>query len=461
MDHIERVQRLEHQPIGRLLWAFSLPAIAATVGAASHAVINRIFVGQTLGEVGIAAVTVTLPIVTLMIAVGMMVGIGSNTLISIRLGEKKKDEAEKIVGQALFLFFILGLGFAILGLLFHEQLLKLLGASERVMESAKWYLLITVGGAFFHMIAFGANSFLRSEGKTHVAMFTMLIMVILNIFFDFIFLVVLETDVWGAALATVLAQIVSTGWVFWHCMSGRTLLQWRLKYIRLDLTLAKGVFTLGTPPFTMQAIACLIQIVQVRQIAYWGDRWGEANGIANGGDIALGAFGILFVVWMVTFFPVLGIHQGAQPIIGYNFGAKHLDRVAKTLRLAMFYVVGITAIFTVALMAFPEVLLRPFVSGDTADEMLALASRATRIACVLLIAGGITVVMSGYYQAIGNAKMALLLTLVRQIVICVPMLVFLPYFFGLDGMWIALPATDLLAALITLVLLKRELARLR
>jgi len=471
MDHTERVRRLEHQPIGRLLWDFSLPAIAATVGAASHAVINRIFVAQTeYGDIGIAAITVTLPIITIMIAIGMMVGIGSNTLVSIRLGEKKKEEAEKIVGQALFLFVIFGIGFMFLGLLFHESLLKLLGTSERVMPYAKWYLAISVCGAFFHMASFGVNSFLRSEGKTHVAMFTMLIMVILNILLDFLFLIVFGWDVWAAALATVLAQMVSTTWVFWHYMSGKTLLRWRLKYITWDGKLAKEVFTLGTPPFIMQAIACLIQIVQVRQIAYWGEFYGVEYGIENGGDVALGAFGILFVVWMVTLFPVLGIHQGAQPIIGYNFGARHFDRVAKTLRLAIYAVIGLTLVFTVVLMIFPEVLLRPFVSGKNSEAMLALACRATRIACCLLVAGGITIVMSGYYQAIGNAKMAIVLTLIRQVAILVPMLVVMPYLFGLgiipgvsglDGMWIALPTTDFLALLVTLVLLKRELAKLK
>ena len=195
-------------------------------------------------------------------------------------------------------------------------------------------------------------------------------------------------------------------------------------------------------------------------VAYWGNRYYGSNGIENGGDIALGAFGILFVVWMVTLFPVLGIHQGAQPIIGYNFGAGHYDRVAKTLRLAIYYVMGLTLIFTAILMVFPEVLLRPFVSGENSEAMLALACRATRIACFLLVAGSVTVVVSGYYQAIGNARMAIVLTLIRQIGILVPLLVVMPLFFGLDGMWIALPVTDALALLVTLLLLRRELARL-
>ena len=452
---------MEHRPVGRLLWEFSLPAIAATVGTAAHGVINRIFVGQTLGEVGIAAITVTLPIVTIMMAVGMAIGIGSNTLIAIRLGEKRGEEAEKIVGQALLLFGIAGIAFMMFGLMFQETLLKLFGTSDRVMPSAKMYLTIMLCGAFFQMIAFGGSGFLRSEGKTHVAMFTMLIMVVLNIVFDYLFLIVLRTDVWGAALATALSQVFASAWVFWHYTSGKTLLRWRLKYIRWDGILAKEVFRLGMPPFIMQTVACLIQIIQIRQIAYYGELYGIKHGFEHGGDIALGAFGILFVVWMVTIFPILGINQGAQPIIGYNFGARHFNRVAKTLRLAVYYVTGLTFVFTIVLMIFPEALLRPFVSGQEGEAMLELACRATRIACCFLVAGGITVVASGYYQAIGNARMAIMLTLTRQVVIFVPMLLLMPYFFGLDGVWFAIPITDLAALLVTLILLRRELPKLR
>ena len=461
MEHTERVRRLEDRPVGRLLWEFSIPAIAATVGTAAHGVINRIFVGQTLGVVGIDAITVTFPIITIMMAVGMTVGIGSNTLISIRLGEKKNQEAEQIVGLALFLFGVFAIGFMIFGLLFQESLLKLFGTSDRVLPSAKQYLTIVVCGAFFHMISFGVNSFLRSEGKTHVAMFTMLIMVALNILFDYLFLIVWRTDIWGAALATLLAQICSTSWVFWHYIFGNTLLRWRFKYIRWDGKLAKEVFTLGMPPFIMQVVACLIQVIQMRQISYYGKLYGDARSWEHGGDVAIGAFGILFIVWMVTVFPILGINQGAQPIIGYNFGARLFDRVAKTLRLAIYYVLGITFIFTVVLMIFPEVLLRPFVSEEEGEAMLMLACRAARMACCLLMAGGVTIVVSGYYQAIGNARMAIVLTLIRQVGIFAPMLLILPYFVGLDGMWIAIPASDFVVLLVTLFLLKREMSKLK
>ena len=461
MDHVERVRRLEHRPVGLLLWEFSLPAIAAALGTAAHAVINRLFVGPILGEGGLAAVTVTLPFVTIMMAVGMAVGIGSNTLISIRLGEKKEEEAERIIGLALLLFVFLAIGFMVFGLLFQEPLLKLFGTSDRVMPFAKQYLTIMVCGAFFHMVSFGVNSFLRCEGKMRVAMFTTLIMVVLNIVFDYLFLVVYRTDIWGAALATVLAQACSTSWVFWHYISGRTLLRWRLKYIRWNGNLAKEVFALGMPPFIMQTVTCLIQIIQVRQIAYYGELYGKERGFEHGGDIAIGAFGVLFVVWLVTIHPILGINQGAQPIIGYNFGAQRIDRVVKTLRLTIYYGTGTAFVFTAVLMAFPDVLLSPFVGGEHRDEMLALACQAARIACMCLAAAAVAIVGAGYFQAVGNARVAIILTLIRQVVIFIPVLLLMPRLAGLNGVWLAFPVSDLAALVATLVLLALEIPKLK
>ncbi|MDR3198998.1 MAG: MATE family efflux transporter [Planctomycetaceae bacterium] len=461
MDHAERTRQLEEQPVGWLLWEFSVPAIAATVINASHSIINRIFVGQTIGEVGIAAVTVTLPMMTIMLAVGMTIGIGSNTLISIRLGEKKNEEAERIVGQALFLFGLMAIGFMVFGLLFLEPLLRLFGTTERVMPYAKEYLSVMVCGAFFHEISYGVNGFLRSEGKPRTAMITTLIMAFLNIFFDWLFLYVFRTGIWGAAFATILAQICSTGWVFWHYISGNTLLRWRLKNIRWDFELSRQVFLLGMPPFIMQSIASVLQAIQMRQIFYYGNLYGVAHQIENGGDLAVGAFGIVFVVSMAVFLPILGLNQGVQPIVGYNIGARHFDRVARTLRLALGSVLTFTLICSVALFVFPEMLLRPFADVEGGTDLLKLGCRAARIFVLMLPAAGIVVVMAGYFQSNGTPKLAIALTLIRQVVFFVPLILILPYYFGLDGIWFATPICDLGSFIFVAVLLRRELKKLR
>jgi putative MATE family efflux protein len=461
MDHVEQTRQLEEQPVGRLLWQFSIPAIAATVINASHSIINRIFVGQTIGEVGIAAVTVTLPVMTIMLAVGMTIGIGSNTLISIRLGEKKNEEAERIVGQALFLFVLMAIGFMVFGLLFQEPLLRFFGTSERVMPYAKEYLSVMVCGAFFHEMSYGVNGFLRSEGKPRIAMMTTLIMAFLNIFFDWLFLYVFRTGIWGAAFATILAQICSTSWIFWHYISGNTLLRWRFKNIRWDSELAHQVFLLGMPPFIMQFIASILQAFQMRQIFFYGDLYGIAHNIKNGGDLAVGAFGIVFVVSMMVFLPILGLNQGVQPIVGYNTGARHFDRVARTLKLALGTVLTFTVICSVVLFVFPEILLRPFANVEGGSDLLWLGCHATRIFVLMLPAAGVVVVMAGYFQSNGSPKLAIALTLIRLVVLFVPLILILPQYFGLDGVWSATPICDFGSFIFVAVLLRRELKKLR
>jgi putative MATE family efflux protein len=444
-----------------LLWEFSLPAICAAVVNALQGIINRIFVGQTLGEVGMAAVTVTFPIITIMLAVGMTVGIGSNTLISIRLGEKKNKDAEEIVGQSLFLFILFGIAFMLFGLLFQEPLLRLFGTSDRVMPHAKMYLSVMVCGAFFHEISFGVNSFLRSEGKPKTAMITTVIMVLLNIFFDYLFLIVLRTDIWGAALATILSQICSSAFVAWHYIYGNTLLRWRWKYIRWNTRLAKEVFILGMPPFLFQAVTCVIQTIQIRQIAYYGNQYGEQHGFAHGGDVAIGAFGIVFVVWMLTIFPLIGLNQGAQSIIGYNIGAKLYRRVERALNLTWISAFVFALVCAVILYVFPETLLSPFIPAEDGEMMLMLGCRATRFFVLFFPVGAIVVVMTGYYQAIGEAKTAIILSLIRQAVMLIPALIFLPLYLGLDGIWLSIPICDAGTFIPVAVLLWLERRRLR
>ncbi len=469
MDHAERTRQLETRPVGRLLWEFSIPAVAATVVNASSAIINRYFVGQTIGEVGITAVTLSMPIMTVMLAMGMMIGIGSNTLISIRLGEKKYDEAERIVGQALFLFIILSIGFMIFGLLFQEPLLRLFGASDRVMPYAKEYVSVIVCGAFLHEMSFGVNGFLRSEGKPRIAMITTLIMALLNIFFDWLFLCVFRTGIWGAGVATILAQACSTGWVFWHYISGNTLLRWRLKYIRWDPVLVSRVFLLGMPPFIMQTLNCVLQIVQMNQLSYYGDLYGKAHGIENGGDLAIGVVGIIFVISLCMFLPILGLNQGMQPIIGYNIGARRYDRVSETLRLAIRCNMIFTFFCAAWVILFPETFLRPFVdpTSSSGTELIALGSHAVRIFMTMLPAAGVVVVTAGYFQSNGMPKRAIMLTLVRQVFLLIPMLLFLPRimqscdgFNGLDGVWFAVPISDFLSFLPALILIVMEFTRL-
>ncbi|MDR1484038.1 MAG: MATE family efflux transporter [Planctomycetaceae bacterium] len=464
-----KTRQLGERSIVALLAEFSIPSIAATLVTASHGIINRIFVGQTLGAEGIAAVTITIPIFTLMLAFGMTIGIGSNTLLSIRLGEHRNNEAERIIGQSIILFLILGVAFMIFGLAAGEPLLRFFGADDAVMPYAKEYLSVMVCGAFFHEMSFGVNGFLRGEGKPRIAMITILIAASLNIFFDWLFLIQFRTSIWGAAYATVLAQFFSTCWVALHYVSGNTILKWRLQYFRVDFNLAKEVFVLGLPPFIMQAVGCILQALQMNQLMFYGNKFGEAHGIEGGGHIAVGAFGIVFIVSMCVYLTVIGLNQGMQPIVGYNIGARKFQRVAKTLKLSIFSVIIFTFMCVLTFFAFPHIIISPFadVSNAANAEMIKLSIHAVKIFACMLPLAGIVIIMTGYFQSNGQPKIAIALTLIRQAVLFIPLLIILPYVFegllngdGLDGLWYAIPICDACSFAVALYLIRHEFKRL-
>ncbi|MDR1477671.1 MAG: MATE family efflux transporter [Planctomycetaceae bacterium] len=465
-----KTRQLGERSIIKLLAEFSIPSIAATLVTASHGIINRIFVGQTLGTEGIAAVTITIPIFTLMLAFGMTIGIGSNTLLSIRLGERNNEEAERIIGQSIVLFVILGVGFMVFGLLAGEHLLRFFGADDAVMPYAKEYLSVMVCGAFFHEMSFGVNGFLRGEGKPRIAMITILIAALLNIFFDWLFLIQFRTEIWGAAYATVLSQFFSTCWVAFHYVSGNTILKWRLKYFRLDFKLAKEVFMLGLPPFIMQAVGCILQALQMNQLMFYGNKFGAVHGIENCGNIAVGAFGVVFIVSMCVYLTIIGLNQGVQPIVGYNIGARKFHRVAGTLKLAIFSVIIFTFVCVLLFFIFPHIILAPFADQSHAAnaEMIKMATHAVKIFVSMLPLAGIVIVMTGYFQSNGQPKIAIALTLIRQAVLFIPLIIVLPWAFenslggdGLDGIWYAMPICDIGSFAFTVYLLLRELKRLK
>lgn len=470
MDHAERTRELETKPVGRLLWELSIPAIAAAVINASHNIVNRIFVGQALGEDAMAAVTISIPIMTVMLAAGMTISIGSSSLISIRLGEKKNDEAERIVGQALFLFILMSVAFAVFGLLFQDSMLSLLKTNSDVIPYAKEYISVIVCGAFFHEMSFGVNGFLRAEGKAKAAMMTILISALLNIVFDWLFLFVFKTGIWGAGVATILAQFFSTSWIMWHYISGKTLLRWRLKYIRWDTKLARMVFLLGLPPFVMQVLNCILQLLQISQLGKYGQLYGMAHGIEKGDVLAQNAIGIIVVVSMCVFFPLLGLNQGLQPIVGYNIGARKFDRVAKSLKLTIGCSLTFTLICSFLISIYPELILRPFVKPDSPahDELILLSAHALRIFICMLPAAGMVILAAGYFQSNGMPKRAIALTLIRQVFLLIPVLFFLPSILeslegynGMDGIWLATPISDFGSFVLATVFLFFEFKRLK
>lgn len=458
---------LETRPIGHLLLKFSAPAIAAAFISATYNFVARIFVGQKFGMIGITALTVSFPAMILMLALAMMVGTGASTLLSIQLGEKNIDRAERILGQALLMFFLLSVPFVVFSPFYLEWLLRIFGASDEVLLYAKPYLSIIIWGMPLQMISYGVNNFIRAEGRPNVAMFSMIIAALANMFFDWFFLFHLETGIWGAGAANLIALTISAVWVCWLYLSGRTVLRWRWKYFRPNFGLMKTIALFGLVPLTMQFSNAIIQYVQNYLFGYYGslyEKTAEMSGI-GGGDLAIGLFGAVMAVNALMVMPFLGLSQGLQPIVGYNVGAERPHRVLHSLRLALTVTVLFGSVFWLLVMLKPDWLLIPFIPKQSPgyEQFLKIGTYAMRIVFLVIPLVGINIVVSGYFQAHGRPKLSLILTLMRQLIVLLPALVLMPILFeklfhgsGLSGIWFAFSLSDALTCGVTFFFLIRE-----
>ncbi|MDO5554970.1 MAG: MATE family efflux transporter [Planctomycetia bacterium] len=467
MHDANRPDFMETRPVGRLLLEFSGPAIIATVVSATYNLIARVFVGQQIGMIGITALTVSYPVMLIMLAFAMMVATGATTLISLRLGEREYGKAEKILGQSLLAYLLLTVLFIVFGLTWLEDLLRLFGASDEVVPYAKAYMSVIIWGMIFQEISFGVNNFIRAEGRPNVAMISMLISVPVNILFLWLFLFKLDMGIWGAGLATVVAQFASSIWVVWLYLSGRTVLKWRLKNFVPDLVLIGRICVFGTVPLATQLCASLIQGLQCHVLGYYGDLYGQMMHLTgiSGGDLAIGLFGTIFSIIMLMIMPIFGLGQGMQPIVGYNVGALRPERVRRTLTLSLLWSVLISLLFWSFGLLFPEVVLAPFLQKESAsyEASLTLGVRAFRFLIFSAPVVGITITASGYFQAHGRPWLSLMLTLLRQLIFLIPLILFVPWYYlkwrpdsGMDGCWLAYPLADLLACLVAVVFLVRE-----
>jgi putative MATE family efflux protein len=441
MQH-KQTEQLEHSPIGPLLFKFALPATIGTFMNSIYNVVDRIFIGQGIGADGLAAAMIAFPIMMMVMAVGMLIGFGTNSLISIKLGEKNKDAAEQLLGQALFLFIIFSIVFISAGLILLTPMLRLFGASDQVLPLAIQYTRIIIIGVLFHEISFGVNNFIRGEGSPRVAMITMIIGAGLNIILDPIFIFVLDMGMQGAALATIIAQFVSALWVMRYYMSGKSVLKIRMRYFKIKPILAQRVFIIGSPPFFMN-------IANVFILAFVN------NALKlHGGDLAIAAMGVIFTIYTINFMPIIGASQGAQPIIGYNHGAQNFRRVRDTLFLSIKIVSVFCIGATILIWIFPKYTFMPFSSGNT--ELITLGQHAIRITMSMFPFVGFMVIVSNYFQATARPHISLFLSMLRQVLVLIPLVLVLPRFFGLDGIWYAYPISAFCAFLMCLFFFFRE-----
>ena len=447
---MDRAKQLGEENILKLLIKFSVPAIIGMLVNALYSVIDRIFIGNSTGPyagpLGIAGITVGFPLMLIMMAFMMLVGLGANSLVSLRLGEGKKGEAELILGNAFTLIIIISLSISAAGLIFIDPLLRIFGASEIVLPYAKAFMQIILIGTVFQGIGFGMNNFIRGEGNPKVAMLTMLLGAALNIILCPIFIFALGMGIRGSALATIISQAISAAFVLHYFFSGKSMLKIRRKNLRLDKSIVRSVFALGSAPFALQLAASLVSAIFNKSLGFYK------------GDLAISGMGIITSLLTLIQMPLFGINQGSQPIIGFNYGAQKFDRVKEALKLAIIAASTIVVIGFVVIQLFPRQLVMLFNSQDV--ELINFTTSSMRIFLIFLPIIGFQIVSGGYFQAVGKPKHAAFLSLSRQLILLIPAVLILPLFFGIGGVIAAGPVADLGSSLLTGFWLYREIKQL-
>jgi putative MATE family efflux protein len=433
------------QNIGRLLLKFSIPAIVGTVVNALYHTVDRIFVGHGVGSIGIAATTVAFPIMTILMGISMLIGIGATSLISIRLGQEKHEEAEKVVGNAIVLLVLLPVLLTIMYLIFSDPILIFFGASNEVLPYARDFVHIVMLGSAFGATSMGVNNFIRAEGNPRLAMLTQIIGALINVVLNYIFIFKLGLGIKGSALATISAQFVSALWVFSYYWTGRSIVKIRLKNMKLSMPIVFSIMAIGFAPFAMMLANCVKQTILNKSLLFYG------------GDLALSAIGIIMSIAAMMFMPIVGLSQGAQPIIGFNYGAKLYSRVIETLKLAVIAGSCIALLGYAVIYTWPTQIVSLF-SKDT--FLIEITTQAIRIYFALFLVVGFQIICSNYFQAVGKPIQSTILGLSRQVLLFIPMLLILPNYWGINGIWMSAPISDALSVLLTATVIYIEIKNL-
>ncbi|HCC06876.1 MAG TPA: MATE family efflux transporter [Clostridiales bacterium] len=444
---MEHSKQLSEAKISSLLIKFSIPAIIGMLVNALYNVVDRIFVGNSIsGDLGIAGITICFPVMLATFAFMVLIGMGANSLVSIRLGQNKKEEAEHILGNAVFLLILTSLSITVLGLVFLDPLLQALGVTKEILPYAKEFMHIILLGTIFHAISFGLNVFIRGEGNPRMAMYTMLLGAFLNVVFCTIFIFGFGMGVGGSALATVLAQACSAAWVLSYFFSKKSSLKIRVANIVPNKAIITKIVALGSAPFLMQLAASLVSIIFNKSL------------IQYGGNIAITGMGIVTSLQALMLMPVIGINQGSQPIIGFNYGAKKYDRVQEAFKLAIFGATTLSVIGFIIVEVFTVPIVLLF--NKTNPELIEFTVYALRVFFIMLPIIGFQIVGANYFTAVGKPKQSAFLSLSRQLIFLIPAVLILPLFFGIHGIIMAGPVADFLASIVTAIWIYKELKHL-
>ena len=438
MNNRQTALELGTKPVGQLLWQYALPAIVAMSASSLYNIIDRAMIGQIVGPEAIAGLGITFPFMNLSAAFGAAVGVGSSACISVKLGQRDYQTAGNLLGNTITLNLIIGLSFMAVCLLFLDPILLFFGASEVTLPYARSFMtIILLGNVITHMY-FGLNAVLRAAGKPNHAMYSVLFTVAMNIVLVILFVWWFRWGIRGAALATVTSQTMAMCWQLYLFSNKNEILHLKRGIYKLKKRLVSNIIAIGISPFLMNATSCVIVIVMNNQFVHYG------------GDMAVGAYSIANSVVMMFFMFVMGVCQGMQPIVGYNFGAEKYDRMLRCLFLAIACATAILLVGWGLSMLFPRQIARIFTTDAT---LIDLSARGIRLDMLVFFVVGSQATITHFFQSIGKVKVSIFLSLSRQLFLLLPMAYVFPLFWDLDGVWYSMPASDFLSFAMTIPML--------
>jgi putative MATE family efflux protein len=438
---------LENHPVGALMWRYFWPAFIGVMANSLYNIVDRIFIGQYVGPEALSGVTAVFPVMVIMMAFGMLIGVGASVRLSLNLGRKNYERARKVVGNTVLLIILVSVFVTVLGFAIKDPMLRTFGATDTTIRYANDYLNYILWGVVFHEFGFSMNSLIRAEGNARIAMISMLISAGINIPLDAFFIVYLDMGVSGAALATIISMACLSIWVLIHFKSDRCVVKLRKKYIGIDPVILGSILTVGLAPFAMQIANSAVQaLLNLSLIKY-------------GSDLAVGAMGIIMSVVVLVVMSIVALNMASQPIIGYNYGALNFSRVRQALKISVTIATAISVGSWVLIQLFPRPVISLFVSDS--PEIMEYGVEGLRYFLMALPIVGFQVVVGNYFQSVGKAGRAVFLTLLRQVIDLIPLLIVLPQSLGLLGVWISAPISDSVSAVISALFLVQEWKKLK
>jgi len=445
-DNKQTALELGQKPVGQLLWQYALPAIVAMTASSLYNIIDRAMIGQLVGPEAIAGLGITFPFMNLSGAFGAAVGVGASTCISVKLGQKDYQTAENLLGNTVTLNLVIGFLFMVVCLTFLDPILRFFGASDVTLPYAREFMTVILLGNMITHMYFGMNAVLRAAGKPRHAMYSVLFTVAMNILLVVAFVWWFRWGIRGAALATITSQTMALCWQMWIFSNKDELLHLKRGIYRLKSQLVRNIIAIGISPFLMNVTSCVIVIFMNNQFVRYG------------GDMAVGAYSIANSVVMVFFMFVIGITQGMQPIVGYNYGAEKFDRMLRCLFLAIGCATAILLAGWGLSMLFPRQIARIFTTDAT---LLDLAARGIKLDMLVFFVVGSQAVITNFFQCIGKVKISIFLSLSRQLFLLLPMAYVFPLWWDLDGVWYSMPASDFSSFAMTIPMLMWYMKRFR